>query len=72
MYIYIYFYLQSSERLYLFRYELYHLNVLSSTRQDIALSVLTFIMVWLETGINFPAVSVNSVLAEAIMKTRQR
>jgi hypothetical protein len=34
--------------------------------------VLTFIMVELDTGTNFPAVSVNSFLAAAIMKTRQR
>jgi len=33
---------------------------------------LTFIMVTLATGTNFPAVSLNSLLAEAMMKTRQR
>ena len=33
---------------------------------------LTFIMVFLHTGTNFPAVSVNSLLAVAMMKTRQR
>jgi hypothetical protein len=35
-------------------------------------SFLTFIMVELHTGTNFPAVSVNSLLAVAMMKTRQR
>ena len=34
--------------------------------------ILTFIMVLLHTGTNFPAVSVNSLLAVAMMKTRQR
>jgi hypothetical protein len=33
---------------------------------------LTFIMVLLETGTNFPAVSVNCLLAVAMMKSRQR
>jgi hypothetical protein len=36
------------------------------------ITVLTFIMVLLEIGTNFPAVSVNSLLAVAMMKTRQR
>jgi hypothetical protein len=36
------------------------------------ISVLTFIMVLLHTGTNFPAVSVNSLLAVAMMKRRQR
>ena len=35
-------------------------------------NILTFIMVLLHTGTNFPAVSVNSLLAVAMMKTRQR
>jgi hypothetical protein len=35
-------------------------------------SVLTFIMVEFDTGTNFPAVSVNSLLAVAMMKARQR
>jgi hypothetical protein len=35
-------------------------------------SFLTFIMVELETGTNFQAVSVNSLLAVAMMKARQR
>jgi hypothetical protein len=33
---------------------------------------LTFIKVLLHTGTNFPAVSVNSLFAVAMMKTRQR
>jgi hypothetical protein len=35
-------------------------------------NILTFIMVWLHTGTNFPPVSVNSLLAVAMMKSRQR
>jgi hypothetical protein len=35
------------------------------------ISVLTFIMALLHTGTNFPAVSVNSLLAVAMMKSRQ-
>jgi hypothetical protein len=34
--------------------------------------ILTFIKVTLATGTNFPAVSLNSLLAEAMKKTRQR
>jgi hypothetical protein len=36
------------------------------------LYILTFIMVFFDTGTNFPAVSVNSLLAVAMMKARQR
>jgi hypothetical protein len=36
------------------------------------INILTFIIVELHTGTNFPAVSVNSLLAVAVMKTRQR
>jgi len=36
------------------------------------ISILTFIIVELETGTNFPAVSVNPLLAVAMMKIRQR
>jgi hypothetical protein len=39
---------------------------------DVRLSVLTFIMVLLDTGTNLPAVSVNPLLAVAMMKARQR
>jgi len=35
-------------------------------------NILTFIMVLLHTGTNFPAVSVKPLLAVAMMKTRQR
>ena len=41
-------------------------------RQDIVHYFLTFNMVLLETGTNFPAVNVNCLLAEAIVKTRVR
>ena len=34
--------------------------------------ILTFNIVALDTGTNFPAVSVNSLLAVAMIKTRQR
>jgi hypothetical protein len=34
--------------------------------------ILTFIKVKLATGTNFPAVSLNSLLAVAMTKTRQR
>jgi hypothetical protein len=34
--------------------------------------VLTFMKVEFDTGTNFPAVSVNSLLAVAMMKARQR
>jgi hypothetical protein len=34
--------------------------------------ILTFIMVLFDTGTNFPAVSVNPLLAVAMMKARQR
>jgi hypothetical protein len=36
------------------------------------MSNLTFVMVLLHTGTNFPAVSVNSLLAAAMMKVRER
>ena len=36
------------------------------------INILTFIIVELDTGTNFPAVSVNSLLAVAMMKTKQR
>jgi hypothetical protein len=36
------------------------------------IALLTFIKVLFETGTNFPAVSVNSLLAMAMMKARQR
>jgi hypothetical protein len=36
------------------------------------INILTFIMVLLHTGTNFPAVSVNSLFTAAMMKTRQR
>jgi hypothetical protein len=35
-------------------------------------NILTFIIVTLETGTNFPAVSLNSLLAVAMMRNRQR
>jgi hypothetical protein len=35
-------------------------------------NILTFIILELETGTNFPAVSVNPLLAVVMMKTRQR
>ena len=39
---------------------------------DGRISILTFIIVELEIGTNFPAVNVNPLLAVAMMKTRQR
>jgi hypothetical protein len=36
------------------------------------MNILTFIMVDLHTGTNFPAVSLNSLLAAAIMKHTER
>jgi len=36
------------------------------------INILTFIIVVLDTGTNFPAVSVNSLLAVAMMKTKHR
>ena len=52
-------------------YSLHALCKFSSHVNSYYQNFLTFIIVLLHTGTNFPAVSVNSLLAEAIMKTRQ-
>jgi hypothetical protein len=57
---------------WIFNYVLWKHFYLSDYVYTDSISVLTFIMVLLHTGTNLPAVSVNSLLAVAMMKNRQR
>jgi hypothetical protein len=47
-------------------------EVIKYSKENFKEIFLTFIIVLLHTGTNFPAVSVNSLLAAAMMNTRQR
>jgi len=49
-----------------------YFDVLCEHFERRATFMLTFIIVTLDTGTNFPAVSVNSLLAVAMMNTRHR